>query len=164
MFKSFKIHKFKNQIKSICEQKGYTLLGDIRKCSIGENNWTFGIKAKDKSYLVKLIVPYGYSNTSICINSKKYISTVASVFIMRGLFGSIDIPVTKEFHFKLPESAFGIDANNCEKVFLIYPKCTQFYLRETDSNRLTGFRVGLMCDDISIHDGSSFRYLLEYCI
>ena len=80
---------------------------------------------------------------------------------MRGIGGVIDIPITREYKFKLPESAFGFDSSTCEKIFLIYPHSTHLAVREPDKTRLTEFRVGLKCGDISIHDGASFRYLLE---
>ena len=161
MIKRIKIAKYKKQILNICTQNGYTLLGNIRKCSIGESSWTFAVKTPYKTFLVKLIVPFGSNNTGLCINSPEYITAATSVFGLRGIGGAINIPVTREYKFKLPEKAFGFDANTCEKIFLIYPHSTHFALRETDKSHLTEFRVGLKCKDISIHDGASFRYLLE---
>ena len=161
MLKCIKINKFRTQITEICEHHGYTLYGSIRKCNIGENDWTFAVKTADKNILVKLIVPFGRSNTGLFINSPEYISAVATLFGMRGLFGSINIPITREYRFKLPGTAFGINAEDAEKVFLVYPKCTQLYVRETDAKRPTSFRVGLKIGNISIHDGASFRYFLE---
>ena len=161
MLKCIKINKFRTQITEICNRHGYELLGNIRKCSIGENDWTFAVKTADKNILVKLIVPFGSHNTGLCIYSPTYISAVATLFGMRGIGGVIDIPITREYKFKLPETAFGINVKDAEKVFLVYPKCTQFYVRETDANRPTTFRVGLKIGDISIHDGASFRHFLE---
>ena len=164
MFKGLKIAKLKKQITDICKDKGFILHGQIKKCSIGENAWTFAVETPNKTLLVKLIVPFGSNNTGLCFNSTEYISATATLFGMRGIGGVIDIPMTREYRFKNPHTAFGFDAKNCEKIFLVYPKCTQFYLRETDKRYLTTFRVGLKCDDIHIHDGSSFRNLLETLI
>lgn len=161
MLKRIKINKFRTQITEICNRHGYELCGSVRKCNIGENDWTFAVKTENKNIIVKLIVPFGWNNTGLCINSPEYISAVATLFGMRGLFGSIDIPITRKYHFKLPETAFGINVEDAEKVFLVYPKCTQFYVREKDSKQLTTFRVGLKTGDISIHDGASFKYFLE---
>ena len=161
MLKRIRIGNLKAQITEICNRHCYELCGSIRKCNIGENDWTFAIKTKDKSVLVKLIVPFGSNNTGLCINSMEYISATASVFGMRGIMGAINIPISREYHFKLPDTAFGINADEAEKVFLIYPKCTQFYLREKDEKLLTSFRVGVKIGDISIHDGASFKYFLE---
>lgn len=161
MLKRIKIRNLRKQITEICEHHGYELLGDIRKCSIGKNGWTFAVKTADKKILVKLLVPFGSKNTALFVNSSEYISAYATLFGMRGLMGSVNIPMTREYHFKLPENAFGIDVKDAEKVFLIYPKCTHFYLRDNDAKRPTEFRVGLKLGDISIHDGSSFRYFLE---
>ena len=161
MFKGLKIAKLKRQITAICKDKGFILHGEIKKCKIDENNWTFAVETPNKIFLVKLIVPFGSNNTTLCINSPEYISAVATLFGMRGVGGAIDIPITRKYKFKNPQTAFGFKAENCEKIFLIYPRCTQFYLRETDKKHLTTFRVGLKCDDFHIHDGSSFRNLLE---
>ncbi len=162
MLKRLKIQKMRKQIIEICSNHGYELLGNIRKCGIGENSWTFAVKTKDKNILVKLLVPFGNFNTGLFINSAEYISAAATLFGMRGLFGSINIPMTREYHFKLPSTAFGLDEKNTEKVFLIYPKCTHFYIRENDNAHLTSFRVGIKLGDIFIHDGASFKHLLEH--
>ncbi len=161
MIKRLKIAKLNKQIEEVCLNNGYTLHGEIKKCSIGENAWTFAVQTQEKVFLVKLIVPFGSHNTGLCIYSPTYISAVATLFGMRGIGGVIDIPITREYKFKLPESAFGFDARTCEKIFLIYPHSTYLAVREPDKTRLTEFRVGLKCCDISIHDGASFRYLLE---
>ena len=69
--------------------------------------------------------------------------------------------VLHDFYRPGDESAFSFDARTCEKIFLVYPHSTHLAVREPDKTRLTEFRVGLKCGDISIHDGASFRYLLE---
>lgn len=161
MSKRKRINQFKLQIAEICEKHSYELIGDIRKCKIDDNAWTFAVKMANKNVLVKLIVPFGRKNTWLCVNSPEHISAIATLFGMRGLGGAIDIPITKEYHFKLPETAFGFDKENLEKVFLVYPKCTHFNIRENDARQLTEFRVGLKLGDVSIHDGASFKHFLE---
>ncbi len=162
MIKKLKISKLRKQIESICNEKKFKLSGNIRKCNIGNNNWTFSITTPNKCFLVKLIVPFGINNTGIFINSENYISATATLFGMKGLFGSINIPISREYRFDLPSTGFGLDANKCEKVFLIYPKCDYFYLREVDKkHHLTPFHVGLKVNDVHVHDGTSFKQLIE---
>ena len=162
MFKYLKIRKFRKQIVDICSKNSYELVGDIKRCKISQNTWTFAVKTKNKNFLVKLIVPFGYFNTYIQVNSSRFISAVASLFSMRGLFGVIDIPIKKEFHFNLPDNSFNLNMDITEKIFLVFPKCTHLYVFENDKPyHLSTFRVGIKVDDISIHDGASFRYMLE---
>lgn len=161
MLKFLKILKFRNEIAEICKINGYDLIGNIRKCNIDDNQWTFAVKTPDKSFLVKLIVPFGCFNTGLCFNSPEYISASATILAMRGQFGSLNIPITREYHFKLPENGFELDVDKTNKIFLVFPKCKQFYIRDFDKQRLLPFRVGVRIGDISIHDGASFRYLLN---
>ena len=162
MLKLFKIRNFNKEIIDICNRHGYELFGSIRKVKIDDNHWTFAIKTHGKTLLVKLIVPFGFYNTGLCFNSIEHVSASASVFAMRGLFGAIDIPMTREYYFKLPEKEFNVESDSLEKIYLIFPKCTQFYVREPDKKRLSTFRVGLKLGEISFHDGASFKYLLEH--
>lgn len=162
MLKWLKIRNYNKDIRDICNRNGYELLGRIRKSKIDDGHWSFAIKTPEKILLVKLIVPFGYFNTGLCFNSPEYISASATVFAMRGLFGAIDIPMSRDYHFKLPEIEFDIESENLEKIYLIFPKCTQFYVRELDKIHLSTFRVGLKLGEVSFHDGASFKYLLEH--
>ena len=120
MFKYLKLRRFRNEIISICEKNGYKMLGDICKCRIDDGLWTFVVITQNKHFLVKLFIPFGHYNTGLCFNSQKHLSASATIFAFRGMPGSINIPMFKEYSFNLPDTAFDVDANITDKIYLVF--------------------------------------------
>lgn len=160
MFLKHKISKFDKQIKEICEKFGHELHGSLCDAKNGDGNWSLVVCNGDKTVFVKLVVPYSFSNSSVIFSSNELVHMNAYLLGFKGPLGSWGgFPLSKTCDLKVPDSAFGYDCQNAQKIFLVYPKCQRLYVRS--ERRYENFRPGMPFCNFRIHDGASFRYFLE---
>ena len=160
MYSKRKISKFDKQIKEICEKFGHELHGNLSDAANGDGKWSLVVRNTDKTVFVKLVVPYRFSNSSVLFSSNELVHMNAHLLGFKGPLGSWSgFPLSKTSDLKVPDSAFGYDCKNAQKVFLVYPKCQRLCVRSEKGYE--NFRPGMQYCGFRIHDGASFRYLLE---
>ena len=160
MFLQRKIAIFDSQIKEICERFGHELHGNLKDAANNDGKWSLVIKNGDKTVFVKLVIPYSFSQSFVYFSSQELCHMNAFLFGFKATFGSWSgFPLSRQCDLKVPKSAFGYDCENAQKVFLVFPKCQS--LRVFSERGSQGFRPGMEFFGFRIHDGASFRYLLE---
>ncbi len=160
MFLKSRITKFDKQIKEICEKFGHELHGSLSDAENGDGNWSLAVCNGDKTVFVKLVVPYPFSNSSVLFYSNELVHMSAHLLGFKGPLGSWSgFPLSKTCDLKVPDSAFGYNCQNAQKIFLVYPKCQSLYVRSEKGYE--NFRPGMQFCGFRIHDGASFRYFLE---
>lgn len=154
----YKIPKFKRQVTAICKEKGYTLLGDIRKTRLDDLHWTFAVRTPEKDFLVKLVVPYPLKMSTVNFLSTNEIFLEGAIPLLAGFRGMPTFPVYKQAVFEMEAEAFGIRADQAEKIYLVYPACESIHL----GRKKKFWRIGFDLDGVKLYDGASFRALLKH--